>query len=73
MNAGTRYTGTVTYPFGCSVQREGDPEPLMSRAPYAVACAVARHLNGQNPEAKDMEALVCFSLGYCGEAPCAPI
>ena len=71
MNA-TRYTITVTHHFGCSVQREGDPEPILSRAPYAVACAVVRHLNEQNPEATDMGALVCFSLGYCGEAPCEP-
>lgn len=28
-----------------------------------------RHLNGQNPEAGNVEPLVCYSLGYCGDRP----
>jgi hypothetical protein len=65
----SRYTVAAALPAGCSVQRKGDPLPILNHAPYAVACAVARHLNGQSPEAGDVEALVCFSLGYCGELP----
>lgn len=68
MNA-SRYTVTAAPSAGCTVQREDDPHPVLASAPYAVACAVARHLNGQSPEAGDIEALVCFSLGYCGGLP----
>lgn len=51
------------------VRTEGETHRLVSNAPYEVACAIARHLNGQNPESGDIQALVCYSLGYCGDRP----
>jgi hypothetical protein len=52
-----------------NVRREGGESPLITNAPYEVACAIARHLNGQDAESGDIEALVCYSLGYCGDRP----
>lgn len=59
----------LTSPNRWGVRAEGETHRLVSNAPYQVACAIARHLNGQNPESGDIEALVCYSLGYCGDVP----
>lgn len=51
------------------VQAKGEVSYVIRHVSYALACAVARHLNGHDPEAGDVEALVNFALGYQGEAP----
>jgi hypothetical protein len=44
------------------VRPEDDAHNVAKHVPYAVAVALARHLNGQNPEAGDVAALVDFIL-----------
>ena len=48
------------------VQACGDQNHILGNAPYLVACAIARHMNRQPPDPGDMEALVWFSISYCG-------
>jgi len=44
------------------VRQVGCHEPLLRVASYIVACATARHLNAQDPEPGDIEALVLFAM-----------
>ncbi|MBL0313900.1 MAG: hypothetical protein IPP78_14600 [Holophagaceae bacterium] len=64
-----RYAVTQGSGRGWSVHPEGEAGNLVKHVPYALACAIARHLNGHDPEAGDYEALVSFALGNRGDAP----
>ena len=60
----TRYvlSQTVGRPSRWSVLAEGSTQVAANQLPYDVACAIARHLNGQDPEPGDITALVTFAL-----------
>lgn len=53
---------TEARPNRWCVHPEGAPLIIAKDVPYEVACAIARHLNGQNPEPGDTAALVNFTL-----------
>ncbi len=50
-----KHTRWIVRQLGCN-------EPLLRMASYIVACAIARHLNAQDPEPGDIEALVSFAM-----------
>lgn len=43
------------------VQKVGGDQVLLKLTSYRVACAIARHFNGHDPEPGDIEALISFA------------
>lgn len=51
---------------GWRVQQSGLATDLIRGVPFVVACACARHLNGQSTEAGDVLAMVDFIIEHQG-------
>lgn len=60
-----RYAVVRTPGRGWSVLIERETQALIKGVPYTLACAVARYLNGQDPEAEDAMTLVEFTINCC--------